>query len=79
VRCRPSAGEGTAPSAASRDGKYGIAILCHDVRCDGDLRSGKGQRLGGAALVEALLVSGHVLALGGTRLRIDIDPGNVLR
>jgi two-component system response regulator GlrR len=42
-----------------------------------DLASRNGTLLGNTALVEALLVSGNVLTLGGTRLRVDIDPGEV--
>jgi DNA-binding NtrC family response regulator len=53
-----------------------LAIVNDAVRVR-DLGSRNGTLLGDAALVEALLVSGNTLALGGTRLRIDIDPGTV--
>ncbi len=51
-----------------------LAIVNDAVRVR-DLGSRNGTLLGDAALVEALLVSGTTLALGATRLRIDIDPG----
>lgn len=53
-----------------------LAIVNDAVRVR-DLGSRNGTLLGDAALVEALLVSGNTLTLGGTRLRIDIDPGTV--
>ena len=53
-----------------------LAIVNDAVRVR-DLGSRNGTLLGDAALVEALLVSGNTLTLGGTRLRIDIDPGKV--
>ena len=53
-----------------------LAIVNDAVRVR-DLGSRNGTLLGDAALVEALLVSGNTLALGATRLRIDIDPGTV--
>jgi two-component system response regulator GlrR len=53
-----------------------LAIADNAVRVR-DLGSRNGTLLGDAALVEALLMGGNVLTLGGTRVRIDLDPEEI--